>query len=236
VFVDADESGGIRQSILLTTYGLLLPILSGEGTDASGLPELIGNLRAGVRSVMGIAAWVETIEEYIPLLPTARIEYYLMVLARGNFAPTGNWPPGVRVRAADAADSDALYPLQKGYEHEEVIINPAYWSSAQCMRLLKASLREEIVYVAELQGKPVSKAGTNARGYDTDQIGGVYTVPDERGKGLAGAVMDALLREVFARKSAACLFVKKTNAAAVSLYTRLGFKTVSDFLISYYGL
>jgi predicted GNAT family acetyltransferase len=104
------------------------------------------------------------------------------------------------------------------------------------MRLLKAALKEEIVYVAELDGVPVAKAATNARGFDVDQIGGVYTVPGERGKGIGAVVVGALLKALFAEKSSACLFVKKRNRPAIALYDRLGFEPVTDYIISYYGM
>jgi predicted GNAT family acetyltransferase len=104
------------------------------------------------------------------------------------------------------------------------------------MKLLRASLREELVYEAERDGVPVAKAATNARGFTVDQIGGVYTTPRERGKGIGGLVVTALLREVFAEKKGACLFVKKRNFPAIALYERLGFSYVTDYVISYYGL
>jgi predicted GNAT family acetyltransferase len=81
----------------------------------------------------------------------------------------------------------------------------------------------------------LSKAGTNARGFDADQIGGVFTVEEERGRGLARRVMDALLGRIFQEKSQASLFVKKLNPAAVTLYRRLGFRELEDFRISYFG-
>ena len=65
---------------------------------------------------------------------------------------------------------------------EEVVIDPSHFSDAQCMKFLKHSLKEELVYVAERDGLPVAKAATNARGFGVDQVGGVYTVPAERNK------------------------------------------------------
>ena len=104
------------------------------------------------------------------------------------------------------------------------------------MKLLKRSLRDELVYVAELDGVPVAKAATNARGFGVDQIGGVYTVPEKRSKGLAARVVADLLETVFRDKAAACLFVKKKNRPALALYDRLGFTPVTDYIISYYGM
>jgi predicted GNAT family acetyltransferase len=89
--------------------------------------------------------------------------------------------------------------------------------------------------MAELGGVPVAKAGTNARGFTTDQIGGVFTRPDLRHRGAARAVMTALLEHVRRDRRQACLFVKKDNAPAIRLYLGLGFDVRGEYRISYYG-
>jgi hypothetical protein len=154
------------------------------------------------------------------------------------------WTPplgaGVRVRRADPADAAALFPLQKAYEQEEVLLDPAHFNDAICLRSLLQSLREEILFVLETESpakvRLVAKAGTNARGYTVDQIGGVYTLPAERGKGLGRAVMAGLLKEIFREKAGACLFVKKKNRPAIALYHGLGFLPATEYSISYYGI
>src|SRR5208337_1014346 len=145
-------------------------------------------------------------------------------------------PPGLHVRRADPYDADVLFPLQKCYELEEVVITPTHFNDGQCMKSLRLALREQLVYLAELEGVPVAKAATNARGYKVDQVGGVYTVPEHRGRSLGKAVVSGLLKTVFSEKQEACLFVKKYNRPAIALYERLGFVPTTDYVISYYGL
>jgi predicted GNAT family acetyltransferase len=236
LYVNTEAQGEIRECFLFSLYGLLLPVFPGAGNDEGKLGLLLRSLRPAVHSIMGVAPWVEKAESLLPLFPTTRIEYYLMALSKGDYHPPPVLPADVRVRRADLADATALFPLQKSYEHEEVIIDPALFSDIQCMKSLKRSLSEELVFFAEKDGKPVSKAGTNARGFGVDQIGGVFTVTEERGKGLAAAVMEQLLAAIFTEKSRVCLFVKKKNDKAIALYERLGFTIVSDYLISYYGV
>jgi predicted GNAT family acetyltransferase len=237
VYLDADASGSVRSCFLHTSGGLLLPAFGSAGPDSRELAALLGSLTPLVHSIMGVGRCVEAVEASLPLPPTTRVEYFLMTLAAGSRHPVlPPDPPGLRVRKADAYDADLLFPLQKCYELEEVVITPDHFNEAQSMKSLKISLREQLVYVAEIGGVPVSKAATNARGYKVDQVGGVYTVPPQRGKGLGKTVVSGLLKEVFQEKQAACLFVKKHNRSAIALYERLGFVPVTDYIISYYGL
>lgn len=241
IFFHRGPDGGVRECILLTAGGLLLPVLAGPpNASADGrqeLARLLADLRPPVHSIMGIGRCVGAAEAALPVPPTTRVEYFLMTLERAALRPALPLDMrGLRVRRADAADADALFPLQKGYELEEVILEPLHFNEGTCMRLLRAALREEMVYVAELEGVPVAKAATNARGFDVDQIGGVYTEPARRGKGLGAMVVSALLKALFVEKSGACLFVKKHNRPAIALYDRLGFQPVTDYEISYYGI
>jgi predicted GNAT family acetyltransferase len=237
VYFDGDAQGGTTDSILFSSTGLLLPVLSRREGGPDGLGELLQSLTPTVHSIMGVGRCVGEAESLLPLPPTTRVEYFLMTLHRDGVRPA--FPlsdPALHVRKADIGDADALFELQKGYELEEVVIDPSHFSESQCMRLLKAGLKEELVYVAERDGVPVAKAATNARGFGVDQVGGVYTAPEERGKGIGALVVGELLKEIFRQKEGACLFVKKRNRPAIALYDRLGFTPVTDYVISYYGL
>jgi hypothetical protein len=186
---------------------------------------------------MGTGRSAAAMEAMMPTVPTARIEYFLMNVSRSDARPA--LPLQDRrlvVRMADETDADSLFPLQKAYELEEVVVDPHHFNDAQCLKLLRKTLREELVFVAEMDGIPLAKAATNARGFTVDQIGGVFTVPDMRGKGLGRLVVSELLKRVLREKEAACLFVKKRNRPAISLYERLGFAPVTDYLISYFGV
>ena len=237
VFVQVSDNGEVCGCLLFTTSGLLLPAFSNPEEDHPDLAVLLQALRPPIHSIMGIGRGVRAIEALLPLPPTNRIEYFLMTLHRTSLRPLMPSPlPGLLVRRADPFDAEDLFPLQRGYELEEVVITPSHFNDAQCMKLLRTSLREQLVFVVERDGTLTAKAATNARGYDVDQIGGVYTAPTERGKGLGGLVVRELLRAVFAEKQQACLFVKKHNRPALALYERLGFTPVTDYVISYYGL
>jgi len=237
VYLDEGPRGEVRAGLLHTSNGLLLPAFGDPPPEPKELAHVLGTLRPTVHSIMGVGRCVDAAEASLPLPPTTRVDYFLMTLQQGRRHPAiRERPQGLLVRMADSGDADLLFPLQRGYELEEVVISPAHFSEGQCMRMLRLSLREQLVAVAEILGAAVAKAGTNARGYKVDQIGGVYTAPAERGKGIGAAVVSELLARVFREKREACLFVKKHNRAAIALYERLGFEPVTDYVISYYGL
>jgi uncharacterized protein len=236
-----EVDGTIHGALVATANGLVLPVLPGGAGDPAGLAAVLGAARRPVHSIMGTSASVAAAESAMPVLPTTRIAYRLMCLSRESWqgpaahASAEAAAEGVRVRRAGVADAALLFPLQRAYELEEVVVNPGLFSDAACLRMLREGLRDDLVFHAVRDGRPLAKAGTNARGYTVDQVGGVFTVPDERGKGLARIVMAALLEAIFAEKPAACLFVKTTNAPAIALYERLAFRTVGGYAISYYG-
>ena len=178
----------------------------------------------------------------MPIPPATRISYRLMSLPRTAWrgpaahASAAAAAEGVRVRRSGIADAALLFPLQRAYELEEVVIDRGLFSDTACLRMLRQGLRDDLVFHAVCDGRPLAKAGTNARGFGVDQIGGVFTVPGERGKGLARIVMAALLEAIFAEKPSACLFVKTTNEPAIALYERLAFRTVGGYTIAYFGV
>jgi GNAT superfamily N-acetyltransferase len=238
-----EEAGGvIRGAIVATPAGMVLPVLPEGPIDRPSLAQLLGDLHAAVQSIGGPPAAVDAIESAMPVAATTRIEYRLMKLERTAWAGPGVHASaaaaieGVRVRRSTASDVALLFPLQRAYELEEVVLDRALFSDAGCLKLLRHGLREQLVFHAFREGRPLAKAGTNARGYAVDQIGGVFTVASERGKGLARIVMAALLEAIFAEKSGACLFVKHANAPAIALYERLGFTSAGGYAISYYGI
>ncbi len=226
-------------ALLLTSGGLLLPLLPAPGQAGMAAPRFPAwrALARNLHSVMGPLREVLWAESNLPFPARVCVDYHLMGLPRLDYLPPAQAPApaGLQLREAGPQDARGLYPLQRDYELEEVLIEPGHFDPQACLANLRQTLRRQLVILAELEGRPVAKAGTNARGFDADQIGGVFTVEGERGRGLARRVMAVLLECIFREKSLASLFVKKLNPAAVALYHRLGFREQEDFRISYFG-
>jgi ribosomal protein S18 acetylase RimI-like enzyme len=231
--------GDVDAALLLTASGLLLPVLGAPGSLGQAPPFPVWpRLRRVLHSVMGPSTEVLWAEAGLGRRPRHTVDYHLMVLARERFragqAASRPAPPGLALRPASLKDAAALYPLQRDYELEEVLIVPGHFHPKACLANLRLSLRQQLVVVAELASRAVAKAGTNARGFTTDQIGGVFTVVSQRNRGIAHAAMRALLERIFREKESACLFVKKSNPPAVALYQGLGFQILEGYRISYY--
>jgi ribosomal protein S18 acetylase RimI-like enzyme len=229
-----ESSGGIDGAMLLTSGGLMLPRFYGPGEALS--PAMRKSLLP-LHSVMGVSRDVRQVEDELDRRPDEAVDYYLMTLEARDFHPLSQPPDSALViRQARPEETSRLFPLQQGYELEEVVLNPQMYSRRDSYLHFKHTLRRQLVLVAELGGSPVAKAGTNACGFGVAQIGGVYTLPTQRNRGIGFRVMAALLERIFAVYPQACLFVKQSNPAALALYHRLGFRTREDYRISYFGL
>ena len=78
-------------------------------------------------------------------------------------------------------------------------------------------------------GKPVSLAGIVRRTRRVGAIAAVYTPPECRGRGYAGAVTAAVVDRVFAEgRDTACLYVDLRNPASNRTYAKVGFEPLCE--------
>jgi predicted GNAT family acetyltransferase len=230
----------IREAIMFTQYGLILPVLESNGLhqghpSLAGIMHFLGDYLKKLHSVMGIQENVTVMEKLIRQKAAERVDYFLMTLSPYELQkPDISVIPNMIIRRARLHDAEHLYPLQKQYELEEVFLNPVRFKPDNCLAHLKRNLRSEIIYVAEINGVAAAKAGTNAQGFTVDQIGGVFTQKKFRNRGIGLAIVTRLLKDIFKKKKLASLFVKKSNTPAITLYRKLGFTIRENFRINYY--
>ncbi|MBN1410188.1 MAG: GNAT family N-acetyltransferase [Spirochaetales bacterium] len=236
----ANPDDSIMEAIMITGHGQLIPVLAAKSRSQKERyeRELSGFLTDNAKniySIIGTEDSVKTLEAIFTSKPYQVLEYYLMVLPVECFKPAVPFiPAGIHVRKAGTGDADKIFPIQKLYELEEVCLHPKQFNERTCMIHLKMSLSSQLVLYLEKAGTVIAKAQTNARGFHADQIGGVFTLTEKRKSGLASLVMEMLLKEIFSRKEAACLFVKKSNTAAINLYKKLNFNITGGYRIAYY--
>ncbi|MBN1523112.1 MAG: GNAT family N-acetyltransferase [Spirochaetales bacterium] len=228
----------IKEAVLVTEQGLVFPLIKHRPParlhDLSELSHFMHGFPIGLNSVIGVTKSVETMVQCIGAGVRAQVDYFLMAI---DCFPLSFIPPapikGIHIHKADAEDAMRLFELQKSYELEEVYLNPHAFNETACYANLKNTLRKELVLVAERNGTPVGKAGTNARGYNMYQLGGVFTREQDRRKGISFLLMFELLNRIFKEQKKACLFVKKSNLGAIRLYEKLGFTMIDNFSIIY---
>lgn len=132
-----------------------------------------------------------------------------------------------------------LLALQEQYEKEEVVPSCMEFDEDSCrLRLLNALRKQYVLALSKKdeQGNErlIAKAGTNSIGFKHVQIGGVFTLPEERGRHFAFYLMTVLLVKILKMKRTPVLFVKKQNAAASRLYDSLCFEKICDYTIAYF--
>jgi len=236
VLVRVDPAGRIDGAILQSKSGLYYPVLSDSSCQVE--QSAVDVLRKGTRriySVMGRTKDTNAMEAALPPQPTQAVEYYLMTQDSPPLEnPLPRLPKDLTIVRSGVTDDKRLAAIQKLYEVEEVLLPGNTFNAAASLQHLKAALRSQIVIHAMIGELPVAKAATNARGLFFDQIGGVFTEPSIRCRGVGTTLVLRLLSLIAAEKKSATLFVKMDNVQELSMYRNLGFQGVDDFRISYY--
>ncbi|HJL32640.1 MAG TPA: GNAT family N-acetyltransferase, partial [Polyangiaceae bacterium LLY-WYZ-15_(1-7)] len=79
-------------------------------------------------------------------------------------------------------------------------------------------------------GAPVSMAVGAQRGPTSARIAFVYTPPEQRRRGYAGALVAAIAEEQLAKgRSFVTLFTERENPTSNHIYQQVGFRFVEDF-------
>ena len=141
--------------------------------------------------------------------------------------PAMNLPPGVLVRRAHPSDLEALTTLYYRSDGFESL------PKDQVRRTMYGRIRSLRTWVAESEGKLLSAASTSAETANAAMIGGVWTAPDARRRGLSTAVMSALSRELIEEGRRPYLFYLTGNVAAAHVYTQVGYRAVGHWSVIY---
>jgi predicted GNAT family acetyltransferase len=237
-----DGVTSFRETLLVNRGGLVLPVLADGESNAPrfDVSELIYSRSRPLHSIMGETTRVARVEKALDRPVRAKIDYYLMVhdpidSPRMDIGTTASVEKKMRIHRAKLRDTVSLYPLQREYEKEEVLLKPDLFNASASYLSLQRHLKQEIIFYAELDKRIVAKAGTNAQGIGFDQLGGVFTIPEFRNRGVATVLLQYLVDFLTRNNRGVCLFVKRDNPAALRLYTKLGFSRRGGFRITYYS-
>lgn len=155
---------------------------------------------------------------------------------KGVAGGTPRTRPALHIENVGLAFFDMLKPMQKAYEVEEVLDESQPFSPVVSNFQLKKALDSASVFIARENGTIVGKAALNAVGENYAQLGGVYTVPAFRRRGIARALVEHVVAAQNAEGKRVVLFAKKKNLPAQKLYENCGFERFGDFKICYYRI
>jgi len=98
-------------------------------------------------------------------------------------------------------------------------------------QLLSQKNEEEEYIILSRDNKLLAQACIQTVTDNTSQIGAVYTLEEERGKGYGKAVVSELCERIISKGKLPTLIVNKQNTPALDAYKALGFEHHDDYLI-----
>ncbi|HWO09218.1 MAG TPA: GNAT family N-acetyltransferase [Polyangiaceae bacterium] len=126
------------------------------------------------------------------------------------------------------SERDTLCAWRVAYEIECLGRQDSEELRARAREWIDAQIEEAVIWVAVLEGRPVSLSAFNAALPDIVQLGGVYTPPELRGRGYAKAVVAHSVHTGRARGATrAVLFT--SNPSAMRTYEAVGFRRAGDY-------
>jgi uncharacterized protein len=135
-------------------------------------------------------------------------------------------PLGALVRRAEIYDLEALTALYYRTDGFELL------GRDQLRRVLSSRIRGLRTWIAEVDGFLCSAASTSAESPDAAMIGGVWTAPKMRNRGLSTVVVSALSRELHEEGRRTFLFYQIDNAAAAQVYLHAGYSRIGRWSVA----
>lgn len=189
------QEGKIVAVFCLTKRGNLL--VHSESTEEIALEKILADCQAEHLPILGVLGQFEICKPLWDLIKKKSIVthetyvskeiLYAAELSRQDLA--GN----AQVRLLTPKDFPQWKPLRSAYIKEKKL--PSDPSEEQMKALFLEKVNAKISWGYFLDGKLVAIADLNAKAPGLGQVGGVYTAPAHRKKGLALAVMHQLIKD-----------------------------------------
>jgi GNAT superfamily N-acetyltransferase len=196
--------------------------------------ELAAELATAGRLLLGVNAAQETADAFAAAWrhrtgAGAQVHRRMRLFRLGDLTPPVPWPAG-SARPAAERDRDLLITWFDAFAREVGDLAGEDHAAAVDERLSYGGVR-----VWDVAGAPVSIAGVTRTVAGMARVGPVYTPPELRGRGYAGAVTAAVSQA--AREAGApevVLYTDLANPTSNALYQRLGYRPVEDRIVLSY--
>ncbi|WP_028974901.1 GNAT family N-acetyltransferase [Spirochaeta cellobiosiphila] len=215
--------------LLLTQDGRLLPYFRSISDYNFELPKKILQKKSQIKAVAGIEKDVLKINEIIKPQHFVNQYYYLKTKEELDSYYCE------QVRIIEEWEAEQIHYLQWLYEKEELHIPGYYYSQEISLKVFKKSLAQYTHLLYEDKDTPLAKGNINSRGWNWNQLGGIYTHYNHRNRGLGAIIVKSLLSLSKEDNKSVVLFVNKKNLCANYLYNNLKFTHNDNFAISYYN-
>jgi GNAT superfamily N-acetyltransferase len=137
-------------------------------------------------------------------------------------------PDGILVRSLEPGDFEEWDPLMQAFAAEEGL--PLDGTPDQRQKLFEAQASKGYVWGLFLDDRLLSTADYNARSGATAQVGGVFTQPLYRRRGLSRAVIKTLIVDSVRRHSVDLLILfTRDSRGPRKLYKSFGFEPIGHY-------
>lgn len=184
--------------------------------DWAGLAQILENHPNPAERLQDNPGGIDSFLPYLERFTSVKLEVEeVMVLEPADLQPVAP-PANVTIRRGTLRDLDQLARFYGDAEH-----------MARTPAAVERPLRDTRLWLAEADGEVLSAALTNAETATLAMIGGVYTPPAARGRGLSQAVCHDLCADLIADGKQPVLYWSTPAAGAV--YRKLGFQACGEW-------
>lgn len=211
-----ESEGGETLCAVLNRYMTGWTVYGTAVADWAALGRVLDNHPAGAGRLQDNPGGIDSFMPYLQHYQQEHAEIEeVMDLTPADFRPVPA-PAGVVVRRGTLDDLPRLIEFYTDAEH--MSRSPA---------AVERPLRDTRLWLAEQENKILATALTNAETSKLAMIGGVYTPPAARGRGLSQAVCSALCADLIADQKQPVLYWSTLAAGAV--YRKLGFRAMGQW-------
>ena len=132
----------------------------------------------------------------------------------------------LRIRKADATDSDFVFAVKKS-AFREYVEQVSGWNDTHQRGLHNKRFDSQDFCIIQFQGNDIGFFSTSCTS-DSLKVHQFFIHPEYQGKGIGSACMTRILTNADAAGKAVNLQVLKTNTRGIAFYQRLGFSIVDE--------